>query len=86
MREETAYLKSQPLRAWQFGDERGIDDMPTWVQSHVRCHGTDLILVRRSGDQLIRRGEWLLKHPDRRDLMWCTDSGYRRDYTSEMPS
>jgi len=68
--------KTTTLQAWQFGSSTP----PVWVMDALKGIGDDIFVVRRSGKQLLVLGEWLLKHPDERDLIWCTDAEFKRDY------
>ena len=72
--------KTQTLQAWQYPGEMALRHWPAWVQSATRWHGSELILKRQTGDQIVVASEWLLKHPDQRDLLWVTDAECRRDY------
>jgi len=71
--------KSQTLRAWQYNGQP-MSDWPDWVLENLTRVGTELFLKRRSGLQLLSQTEWLLKHPDERDLRWSTDAEFKRDY------
>jgi len=70
---------AQVLQAWQYRGSHSV--MPAWVAAAVVVDGSQgLLIERQSGRQLVAAGEWLLKHPDHRDLQWCTDAEFRRDY------
>jgi hypothetical protein len=73
--------KKSPLRlAWQFtGQQRA--DWPSWVSA--TCEPIDIqsmCLDRRSGAQIVRLGEWLIRDMDAKDLEHWTDATLWRVY------
>lgn len=74
--------KDQLRDPWQYtGQPR--DTWPQWVRACCTFTMSGALLVaRRSGEQEIRKGEWLLRNLDARDPEWVTDAEYRRHYVS----
>lgn len=70
--------KAQELQAWQYTMK---DEAPMWVLDAMTLNDqNELVLNRGSGRQGVRPSEWLVKHPDQKDLIWCTDAEFKRDY------
>jgi hypothetical protein len=76
----TVRPKTQTLQAWRVNErEIFLAEAPRWVLNTVTTAG-GMVLHRRSGLQSINNGEWLLRHPDERDLLWLTDEQFNREY------
>jgi hypothetical protein len=70
-----ARLKTPTVQVWQHdGGKR-----PAWVRRCTETRSGELFLVRPSGKQLIRPGEWLVHDPDAHPL-WLTDAGFGAEY------
>lgn len=73
--------KAEQMYAWQYPGAVTGFDLPAWVAASITAAGADgLTMKRRSGRQLVRPCEWLVKHPDERDLIHCTDAEFKHDY------
>jgi hypothetical protein len=74
-----ARLKCSVHDVWQHSG----GSVPRWVfvATDENDNG-ELILVRRSGRQLIERGDWLIRDLDG-EPMWMTNRDFKREY--EIP-
>lgn len=70
------------MQAWQYLAQHR-SEWPAWVQRCCIDCGTELILERRSGRQVVLLGEWLVKDLDEADPLWLTDREYQRDFKTE---
>jgi hypothetical protein len=70
-----ARLKTRTVQVWQHDWQM----FPVWVSRCVEIRNDGLYLVRSSGKQLIRPGEWLVHNPDGQPL-WLTDAGFHAEY------
>lgn len=74
--------KTEPRDAWQYVPEQGAFEWPLWVLNSTSWGGEnedDLFLVRRSGKQLVKPGDWLIRDLDG-DPERLTDAEMRKQY------
>lgn len=67
--------KVETREAWQY--TAGI--VPEWVSACVEWTNGDAYLVRRSGKQLLNRGEWIVQNLDG-DPEWLTHDQMRKTF------
>lgn len=73
--------KSETREAWQF--QPGLwAEMPKWLSGRITLghYRGDYILKRRSGNQLLKSGEWLVRSLDSREPEWLTHDQMRKEY------
>lgn len=72
-----ARLKTPILEVWQYGRYNPATE--PWVTRCTEERDGELYLIRRSGKQLIRPGEWLVRNLDG-DAVWLPDKAFRALY------
>jgi len=78
----TARLRTATREVWQYNH---LNEVPAWVRGCVegRDNGEfedfELYLIRRSGKQLVKKGEWLIRDLDG-DPEWVDDATFQREY------
>ena len=70
--------KGEPVRAWQHTGNP--NDRPMWVRGFTFLIEGEIFIERRSGSQLVRPTEWIIRGLDQHDPEWITDEMRRRDY------
>jgi len=70
--------KSETREAWQYTGQP-VEEWPMWVQGCCYQFAEDAIIVRRSGQQIIRSSEWLVRNLDG-DPEWLTHDQMRKEY------
>lgn len=69
--------KTEPVKAWQHVTDAPL---PTWVaETTRRADDGALLLVRASGTQEVKPGEWIIRRMDG-ETFWYTDAMRRRDF------
>lgn len=74
----TVYPVTQPLKAWQYIDEVSLS-WPEWVRCCCIFINGELVHDRRSGRQVLNRGEWLVNDLDG-DVTFYTDDEFRKAF------
>jgi hypothetical protein len=72
-----ARLKTPAVEVWQYWKYNPMT--APWVYACTERRGDELYLDRRSGKQLIRAGEWLIRNLDG-DPIWMDDQAFRATY------
>jgi hypothetical protein len=67
-----ARLKTETRDVWRFW-------IPPWVEACTEQRNDGLYLVRASGKQLIKRGEYLIRDLDG-EPEWMTDAEFHLEY------
>lgn len=72
-----ARLKAKPIDAWQNNNNSFV---PVWVANCCQYNEQEeLFLIRRSGKQLVKNGEWIIRNLDG-DPIWMTDEEFKETY------
>jgi len=68
-------IKSDPMEAWRCDPWLPT---PQWVKNCTELSGGELLLIRPSGKQALKFGEWLVKNYDG-GIIWFTDERFERE-------
>lgn len=69
--------KVEPCDAWQYDGMLGY--APEWVQSRCEYRSGSLVVLRKSGPQVVNIRDWLIRNLDG-DPEWVTDEEMRKTY------
>ena len=72
-----ARRKTPLLDVWVYSST--ATTVPMWAVGHIIVDGEDVYLIRRSGKQLLNRGEWLVRDLDG-EPEWMTNKDFARLY------